>query len=203
MANSMFKCDPLPLQYRDKFKKLRDLTDYQGRCRKLRERLENVTMDLHQKTGYVISLNPPSHLLLLTLTPTPPPSSLRPSLLLLLPPFIPHSSSSFLPSSLTPTPPPFSLHSSSFFPPTCMYMCSLPPPPPPFFTLYSFFCSPPPPPPPPREIPAALPYIGAFLDQIYSLEMSTPTYSKDGLVNFAKMTKVRMCLLVRTHVVLG
>ena len=41
-----------------------------------------------------------------------------------------------------------------------------------------------------RELPAALPYIGAYLDQIYSLEMCTKTYNKDGLVNFTKMTKV-------------
>ena len=40
------------------------------------------------------------------------------------------------------------------------------------------------------EIPAALPYIGAYLDQIYSLEMCTKTYNKEGLVNFTKMTKV-------------
>lgn len=38
--------------------------------------------------------------------------------------------------------------------------------------------------------PSALPYIGAYLDQIYSLEMNSKTCNPDGLVNFAKMTKV-------------
>ena len=42
------------------------------------------------------------------------------------------------------------------------------------------------------EVPAALPYIGAYLDQIYSLEMCTKTYNKDGLVNFTKTTKVSL-----------
>ena len=46
-------------------------------------------------------------------------------------------------------------------------------------------------------IPAALPYIGAYLDQIYSLEMCTKTCNKDGLVNFTKMTKVRVQI---THI---
>lgn len=78
-------------KFHDKFKKLRELTDYQGRCKKLRERLEQTTMDHLHKTG---------------------------------------------------------------------------------------------------EIPAALPYIGGYLDQIYSLEMCTKTYNKDGLVNFTKMTKL-------------
>jgi hypothetical protein len=78
-------------KYRDKLKKLRELSDYQGRCKKLRERLEQTASDHLQKTG---------------------------------------------------------------------------------------------------ELPAALPYIGAYLDQIYSLEMCTKTYNKDGLVNFTKMTKL-------------
>ena len=39
--------------------------------------------------------------------------------------------------------------------------------------------------------PRALPYIGAYLDQIYSLEMNVKTWNTDGLVNFAKMTKVK------------
>ena len=47
-----------------------------------------------------------------------------------------------------------------------------------------------------RDIPAALPYIGAYLDQIYSLEMTTPTYSKDGLVNFTKMNKVHIYIYI-------
>ena len=58
------------------------------------------------------------------------------------------------------------------------------------------------------EIPAALPYIGAYLDQIYSLEMCTKTYNKDNLVNFTKMTKVHLqknitdlqCILTRLDV---
>jgi hypothetical protein len=74
-------------KFRDKLKKLRELSDYQGRCKKLRERLEQTTSEHLQKTG---------------------------------------------------------------------------------------------------ELPAALPYIGAYLDQIYSLEMCTKTYNKDGLVNFTK-----------------
>jgi hypothetical protein len=78
-------------KFRDKLKKLRELSDYQGRCKKLRERLEQTTSEHLQKTG---------------------------------------------------------------------------------------------------ELPAALPYIGAYLDQIYSLEMCTKTYNKDGLVNFTKMTKL-------------
>ncbi len=41
-----------------------------------------------------------------------------------------------------------------------------------------------------RVLPQALPYVGAFLDQIYSLEMSSKTYNPNGLVNFAKMTKL-------------
>ncbi len=45
-------------------------------------------------------------------------------------------------------------------------------------------------PPSSSHIPNALPYIGAYLEQIYSLEMNSKTYNDDGLVNFAKMTKV-------------
>lgn len=40
------------------------------------------------------------------------------------------------------------------------------------------------------KLPNALPYIGAYLDQIYALEMNSKTYNADGLVNFAKMTKL-------------
>ena len=40
------------------------------------------------------------------------------------------------------------------------------------------------------KLPNALPYIGAYLDQIYTLEMNSKTYNPDGLVNFAKMTKL-------------
>ena len=40
------------------------------------------------------------------------------------------------------------------------------------------------------KLPNALPYIGAYLDQIYALEMNSKTYNPDGLVNFAKMTKL-------------
>lgn len=47
-----------------------------------------------------------------------------------------------------------------------------------------------------RQLPIALPYIGAYLDQIYSLEMSSKTYNPNGLVNFAKMTKLSS--IVRT-----
>ena len=41
-----------------------------------------------------------------------------------------------------------------------------------------------------RELPSALPYIGAYLDLIYTIEMQSKTYNQDGLVNFAKMTKL-------------
>jgi son of sevenless-like protein len=78
-------------KFHEKFKKLRELADHQGRCKKLREKLEKTTWAHVHKTG---------------------------------------------------------------------------------------------------EIPAALPYIGAYLDQIYSLEMCTKTYNKDNLVNFTKMTKL-------------
>ena len=44
-----------------------------------------------------------------------------------------------------------------------------------------FFCS---------DLPAALPYIGAYLDIIYTLEMQHKTYNQNGLVNFAKMTEL-------------
>ena len=40
------------------------------------------------------------------------------------------------------------------------------------------------------KLPAALPYIGAYLDVIYTLEMQHKTYNQDGLVNFAKMTQL-------------
>lgn len=40
------------------------------------------------------------------------------------------------------------------------------------------------------EIPSALPYVGACLEQIYCLDIGVKTYNNDGLVNFAKMTKV-------------
>jgi len=40
--------------------------------------------------------------------------------------------------------------------------------------------------PPCSQQPSALPYIGAYLDQIYSLEMNSKTCNPDGLVNFAK-----------------
>ena len=47
--------------------------------------------------------------------------------------------------------------------------------------------------------PRALPYIGAYLDQIYSLEMNVKTWNTDGLVNFAKMTKVKMFIRIRAE----
>lgn len=40
------------------------------------------------------------------------------------------------------------------------------------------------------ELPPALPYIGAYLDIIYTMEMQSKTYNHNGLVNFAKMTKL-------------
>ena len=40
------------------------------------------------------------------------------------------------------------------------------------------------------KIPPCLPYVGAYLDMIYSLEIGIKTYNSDGLVNFSKMTKV-------------
>ena len=49
----IFQPDIIIFQFRDKLKKLRELTDYQGRCKKLRERLEQTTMDHMQKTGSV------------------------------------------------------------------------------------------------------------------------------------------------------
>ncbi len=53
------------------------------------------------------------------------------------------------------------------------------------YLIYSPFSS---------TLPQALPYVGAFLDQIYSLEMSSKTYNPSGLVNFAKMTKLSAIL---------
>ena len=47
--------------------------------------------------------------------------------------------------------------------------------------------------------PRALPYIGAYLDQIYSLEMNVKTWNTDGLVNFAKMTKVKIFIRIRAE----
>ncbi len=47
---------------------------------------------------------------------------------------------------------------------------------------------------PSSTLPQALPYVGAFLDQIYSLEISSKTYNPSGLVNFAKMTKLSAIL---------
>jgi hypothetical protein len=41
-----------------------------------------------------------------------------------------------------------------------------------------------------QKLPSALPYIGAYLDLIYTIEMQSKTYNQDGLVNFAKMTKL-------------
>ena len=41
-----------------------------------------------------------------------------------------------------------------------------------------------------RGLPAVLPYIGAYLDVIYTLDISSKTYNESGLVNFAKMTKL-------------
>lgn len=41
-----------------------------------------------------------------------------------------------------------------------------------------------------RELPSALPYIGAYLDLIYTIDMQSKTYNQNGLVNFAKMTKL-------------
>lgn len=41
-----------------------------------------------------------------------------------------------------------------------------------------------------NELPPALPYIGAYLDLIYTIEMQSKTYDPNGLVNFAKMTKL-------------
>jgi hypothetical protein len=40
------------------------------------------------------------------------------------------------------------------------------------------------------DIPPALPYVGAYLELIYTLDVGTNTYNDDGLVNFAKMTKL-------------
>lgn len=37
------------------------------------------------------------------------------------------------------------------------------------------------------------------MDQIYSLEMNCKTYNAEGLVNFAKMTKVNNWELTHTH----
>lgn len=45
-----------------------------------------------------------------------------------------------------------------------------------------------------RHLPAALPYIGAYLDTIHSLEMASKTYNQDGLVNFIKMTKLAVLI---------
>eukprot|EP00731_Ephydatia_muelleri_P006566 Em0003g814a len=47
-----------------------------------------------------------------------------------------------------------------------------------------------------ETLPSALPYLGAYLDQIYTLEMSSKTFNPDQLVNFTKMTK--LADLVRT-----
>ena len=52
-VKSLLLCIVAWLQFHDKFKKLRELTDYQGRCKKLRERLEQTTMDHLHKTGLV------------------------------------------------------------------------------------------------------------------------------------------------------
>ena len=38
--------------------------------------------------------------------------------------------------------------------------------------------------------PACLPYLGAYLDQIWSLEMSKSTKNSQGLINFGKMQSV-------------
>ena len=50
------KCGWFLLQFRDKLKKLRELSDYQGRCKKLRERLEQTSSEHLQKTGCVVTL---------------------------------------------------------------------------------------------------------------------------------------------------
>ena len=42
------------------------------------------------------------------------------------------------------------------------------------------------------KISPCLPYVGAYLDMIYSLEIGIKTYNSDGLVNFSKMTKVML-----------
>ncbi len=59
-----------------------------------------------------------------------------------------------------------------------------------FTAAYDVRCLPPILHPSSSHIRNALPYIGAYLEQIYSLEMNSKTYNDDGLVNFAKMTKV-------------
>ena len=45
------------------------------------------------------------------------------------------------------------------------------------------------------KVPPCLPYVGAYLDMIYSLEIGVETYNSNGLVNFSKMTKVRPMVL--------
>ena len=55
------------------------------------------------------------------------------------------------------------------------------------------------------QVPSCLPYVGAYLDKIYSLEIGTATYNTNGLVNFSKMTKVSFidskvhCVTTHTH----
>ena len=41
----------------------------------------------------------------------------------------------------------------------------------------------------------ALPYLGAYLELIYTLDIGVKTYNDDGLVNFAKMTKVSLTVM--------
>ena len=45
------------------------------------------------------------------------------------------------------------------------------------------------------KVPPCLPYVGAYLDMIYSLKIGVETYNSNGLVNFSKMTKVRPMVL--------
>jgi len=46
--------------------------------------------------------------------------------------------------------------------------------------------------PPCSQQPSALPYIGAYLDQIYSLEMNSKTCNPVDLGSFTKMTKINI-----------
>ena len=55
---------------------------------------------------------------------------------------------------------------------SCLHPCFLP-----FLTLFS----------PNSKRPPCLPYLGAYLDQVWSLEMSKSTKNSQGLINFGKM----------------
>ena len=62
----------------------------------------------------------------------------------------------------------------------CVVLCSLHPSFLPFLTLFS----------PNSKRPPCLPYLGAYLDQVWSLEMSKSTKNSQGLINFGKMQSV-------------